>query len=72
MRQDVLDGDFAVRAAGFSVVSTAPDGSAVETFEWVLVEGDVALSLRADLLDDDAEATLRDLAEEYAGRLVDE
>jgi hypothetical protein len=70
IEQEVVEGDFPVAAAGFAITSTAPDGSGASTFEWVLVERDTAISLRADLLDEDAAATLRELADEYAERLA--
>jgi hypothetical protein len=70
VEQAVVAGDLAVSSAGFAVTVTSGDGSSIQTYEWVLVEGDVAISLRADLLDEDAAATLRALAEEYADRLI--
>lgn len=70
-QQEVVDGDFAVRSAGFAVTVTSSDGASTTTFEWVLVESNVAISLRAELLDDDASSTLAELAEEYADRLTE-
>lgn len=69
IRREVVTGDLAVRAVGFASTTSRPDGSVAESFEWVLVAENVVVSLIADLPDEAAAATLREVADDYAARL---
>jgi hypothetical protein len=68
--REVVDGDLAVDAVGVAIERTSA-GETTSSFEWVLVHGNVAIALEAELLDDDDRAVLDALAEEYAARLTE-
>lgn len=69
VEQEVVDGDLGPDATGFAATSTTADGTATASFEWLLVRGNVAISLEADLLDGDDRGLLDALAVEYLDRL---
>lgn len=69
--QTVVDGAFAVDAAGFAVEATSADGETTSNFEWVLVHENVAIALDAALRDEDDRQVLDALADEYAQRLTE-
>jgi len=65
-----VDGALGVAAVGFASTTTGSDGSVVESFEWMLVHAEVAVSLSAVLSDEDDRSILDDLAAEYVVRLT--
>jgi hypothetical protein len=69
IEQEVVTGDVAVDAVGVAIERTSGDET-TSSFEWVLVHDNVAIALRAELLDDDDRAVLDALADEYAARLT--
>jgi hypothetical protein len=66
----IVDGDFAVAAIGFASTTTSAEGGVVESFEWMLVHDEVALSISADVSDDDDRDILTALTAEYAALLA--
>jgi hypothetical protein len=70
VEQEVVDGDLGPDATGLALTSTTSDGSATASFAWLLVHGNVAISLEADLRDDDDRGLLDTLAAEYLDRLA--
>jgi hypothetical protein len=68
--QLLVEGDLAVEATGYAFEVFQPDGTTLASFEWVLRDGNLLIALGGGGASPEAIAPLRDIAAEYADRIV--